>query len=236
MAWALEQKAITDAPARHVLLCLANYADNLGRGAFPAVATLAGDTGLSERTIRSKLDALETSGLIYRGNQAMAAAYISRSDRRPVCYDLDLKRGAGGSPRTRERGAADAVNGVQLTTERGAGAAPNPSVNHQKENRVEASSSGSRLSADWYLPKEWFDWAVKERPELDINAQGEMFRDYWHAQAGAKGRKADWQATWRNWIRNARAPYTSNGHRAPVNNGAQPAILGDFHDHPDFQS
>lgn len=28
------------------------------------------------------------------------------------------------------------------------------------------------------------------------------FRDYWSAQPGAKGRKTDWQATWRNWCRN----------------------------------
>jgi hypothetical protein len=27
------------------------------------------------------------------------------------------------------------------------------------------------------------------------------FRDYWRAQPGAKGRKTDWQATWRNWCR-----------------------------------
>lgn len=29
------------------------------------------------------------------------------------------------------------------------------------------------------------------------------FRDYWAAQPGAKGRKADWPATWRNWVRKA---------------------------------
>ncbi len=104
-----------------------------------------------------------------------------------------------------------------------------------EKSRRSRQGAGTRLPADWHLPKEWFDWAVRERPELDINAQGEMFRDYWHAQAGAKGRKADWQATWRNWIRNARAERT-NGFHAPVNNGAQPAVLGDFHDHPDWQA
>jgi hypothetical protein len=29
----------------------------------------------------------------------------------------------------------------------------------------------------------------------------DTFVDYWHATPGAKGRKADWQATWRNWMR-----------------------------------
>ena len=33
--------------------------------------------------------------------------------------------------------------------------------------------------------------------------QAEIFRDYWVAQPGVKGRKANWSATWRNWVRRA---------------------------------
>jgi hypothetical protein len=29
------------------------------------------------------------------------------------------------------------------------------------------------------------------------------FRDHWTARAGAGARKADWEATWRNWARRA---------------------------------
>ncbi|AZC51796.1 Primosomal protein I [Pseudomonas chlororaphis subsp. piscium] len=133
MVWALEQQDIKDSTCRHVLLCLANYAGSDGRGAFPSALTLANDTGLSERTVRYKLDALESAGLIRRGNQSIAAAYIDRHDRRPVVYDMIEKRGACGAPRD-ERGAnEDATgcsseqNGVHLATERGAAAAPNPS-------------------------------------------------------------------------------------------------------------
>lgn len=35
----------------------------------------------------------------------------------------------------------------------------------------------------------------------DIRREADCFADYWHAVPGAKGRKADWQGTWRNWIR-----------------------------------
>jgi hypothetical protein len=28
------------------------------------------------------------------------------------------------------------------------------------------------------------------------------FRDYWIAVAGQRGVKLDWDATWRNWVRN----------------------------------
>lgn len=33
--------------------------------------------------------------------------------------------------------------------------------------------------------------------------EAEKFRDYWISQAGQKGVKLDWPATWRNWCRNA---------------------------------
>lgn len=138
MTWALAiPKAALDNPAaRHVLLCLANYAGSDGRGAFPSAGTLSEDTGLSERTVRLKLDELEKAGWIAEGNQAIAAAYIDRRDRRPVVYDLQLKRGANAAPR-KERGADNRTgcssqqSGVQENAERGAAAAPNPSVNHQ---------------------------------------------------------------------------------------------------------
>lgn len=125
MTWALAipKSSLENPAARHVLLCLANYAGSDGRGAFPSAATLSEDTGLSERTIRLKLDELEAAGWIVEGNQAIAAAYIERRDRRPTVYDLQLKRGASAAPR-RERGAANRTgcssqqNGVQENAER----------------------------------------------------------------------------------------------------------------------
>jgi hypothetical protein len=132
MSWALSRRDLgKDSSARHVLLCLANYAAADGRGAFPSAKTLTEDTGLSERTVRSKLDLLEGQGLIVRGNQALAAVYIDRHDRRPVVYDLMLKRGAVDAPREEGTGCSQQQNGVQPTTERGAAIAPNTSLNHQ---------------------------------------------------------------------------------------------------------
>lgn len=137
MSWALEQNDIIDATARYVLLCLANYADKNGKGAFPSAQSLSDDSGLSVRTVRYKLEHLLEVGAIQLGNQSIAAAYIDRHDRRPVVYDLCIERGAPPAP-GKERGANDDTtgcssehNGVQLTTERGAPAAPNPSSNHQ---------------------------------------------------------------------------------------------------------
>ncbi len=138
MSWAMKipTDSLPNPAARHVLLCMANYAGPEGQGAFPSALRISSQTGLSERTVRLKLDELEQAGFIAQGNQAIAAAYIDRRDRRPVVYDLQLKRGANAAPR-KERGADNRTgcssqqNGVQENAERGAAAAPNTSLNHQ---------------------------------------------------------------------------------------------------------
>lgn len=66
--------------------------------------------------------------------------------------------------------------------------------------------AASRLPADWTLPEDWAAWAEQERPDLGadgVRREGDCFADYWHAKAGANARKADWLATWRNWVRRA---------------------------------
>jgi hypothetical protein len=150
MAWALQiaKTELSDSSARHVLLCLGNYASSDGRGAYPSANTLSEDTGLSERTVRYKLDLLEQGGFIVRGNQALAAVYIERHDRRPVVYDLPLTRGANTAPRSK-RGANDDTgcnqqqSGVQNSTDRGAESAPNTSLNHQlTEQQLQDAISG----------------------------------------------------------------------------------------------
>ena len=75
-----------------------------------------------------------------------------------------------------------------------------PITNNQQPNKER--TRGSRLSADFVLPTEWADWAKQERPDLDLRSVGEQFRDYWSAKAGSGSTKLDWQATWRNWVRN----------------------------------
>lgn len=71
-------------------------------------------------------------------------------------------------------------------------------------SEVETASPqrGSRLPTDWALPDDWAAWAKQTRPDLNPNETAQRFADYWHGIAGAKGRKADWLATWRNWVRN----------------------------------
>ncbi len=63
------------------------------------------------------------------------------------------------------------------------------------------SSKGSRLPRDWVLPEDWRQYCIETRPDLDPLAVSENFRDFWHGKPGTNGRKADWAATWRAWVR-----------------------------------
>ena len=77
-----------------------------------------------------------------------------------------------------------------------------PITNNHKP--ISRATKGSRLSADWVLPEDWESWARQERSDLNPQKVGEQFKDFWIAKAGAAGVKLDWQATWRNWVRNQR--------------------------------
>ncbi|MEF0147420.1 helix-turn-helix domain-containing protein [Pseudomonas guariconensis] len=179
MTWALQQQEVVESHARHVLLCLANYADQDGRAAFPSVARLATDTGLSPRTVQYRLRELEQCGVIRRGNQAIPAAYISQRDRIPACYDLAVERGAPCAPGARHdaTGCTPEHTGVHATTERGAQRAPEPSDNHQVtiNNRKKGAGKRAKEKLDKFdpltakpenvSPETWADWC-KHRQEI----------------------------------------------------------------------
>jgi len=71
----------------------------------------------------------------------------------------------------------------------------------KRESEEKVSPKGSRLTTET-LPLDWKTFACKERPDLNPEGVFQGFRDYWLSAAGSKGIKADWFATWRNWIRN----------------------------------
>jgi len=99
-----------------------------------------------------------------------------------------------------------------------------PITNNQDKNK-----RGSRLVQDFFFPKEWCDFLVEQRPELNAQKTFDQFKDYWIAQAGQKGVKLDWFATWRNWVRSTNAPKQNPADivrlTVPSKNEPDPALL-----------
>lgn len=68
--------------------------------------------------------------------------------------------------------------------------------------KSKAEARATRLPDDWRPTDADTEFCKAERPDLRPSVVASRFFDYWIAQPGAKGRKADWSATWRNWVRN----------------------------------
>jgi hypothetical protein len=88
----------------------------------------------------------------------------------------------------------------------------------ETERPTSAKSRSTKLDANWQLPDDYAIWAKKERPDLNINQVADGFKDYWISEAKAK---ADWFATWRNWIRKQRADKQGKVYEAPWQKAAR---------------
>lgn len=73
---------------------------------------------------------------------------------------------------------------------------------YKPETESRGTATASRLPADWFPSDAEITFCETERPDLKPSEVANRFRDYWVAQPGQKGRKLDWSATWRNWVRN----------------------------------
>lgn len=64
--------------------------------------------------------------------------------------------------------------------------------------------NAKRLSEEWTPDKQYWEAAQLIKPDMTQEwfiQVAHKFKDYWIAKAGKDATKADWLATWRNWIR-----------------------------------
>lgn len=107
-----------------------------------------------------------------------------------------------------------AINGVSTPVERlfnGTSTNQEPITNNQEPEPLKAEAapvhpkkpvaSGTRLPQDWKPSAEDIAYCKTERPDLLPSKVAANFYDYWIAKAGKDGRKVDWSATWRSWVR-----------------------------------
>lgn len=76
-----------------------------------------------------------------------------------------------------------------------------PASKASKPSKRTRAARGTRLPDGWVPDDDLIAWTKVNAPAAANALELDRFRDYWTAQPGAKGRKADWAATWRNWAR-----------------------------------
>lgn len=210
-----------------VLISLADNANDAGV-CWPSIAKICERTCLGRTAVIEAIKWLERAGLLT----------ADRTNGRHTTYQIELEAVKQG---VLFEGAEPVRQADRSGKRTGPAGGPNQSgrrtapVRQADTNRQEPSGttkgekrapSGTRLPPDWQPSAEDLEFARRERPDLDIAAEADKFRDYWHGCAGSKGRKADWPATWRNWIRRADAP---KGGAGPVPGSvARPAPARDW--------
>ncbi|MCZ4557932.1 hypothetical protein O4215_20435 [Rhodococcus maanshanensis] len=81
---------------------------------------------------------------------------------------------------------------------------PTPTTSNEVVEREPAKKrAGSRLPENWMPGPETIAKMQAEFPNVNLEAEHAKFADHFIAVPGARGIKADWDATWRNWIRRA---------------------------------
>lgn len=215
--WSKSRSAPTQ---RLVLLAIADCANDRGSDAYPSTETLATKTGLSVRGVRKAVADLVKSGELrvdykagpkgcnrYRvvipdpapdaGNPEQNAP--STDTRHTVHSASDAGSTRNVVPGTRHETTGNPARGAAEPSENRPPTEPSkePSV-----PRKRGSDRGTRIPDDFAATAEMIVWA-KENTPLVGSKETAAFVDYWRGRAGASGRKTDWVATWRNWMRRA---------------------------------
>lgn len=193
---------------RYVTVCgllrFWGYANEHARGEFIEFATLGDVDEVVQIPCFGK--AMESVGWIREAEDKSGLELPNFAEFNAVA--AERSSGAERQKRYRERKKADSVTDDSDVTR-------DVTVTPREEKRreeVKAVERASRLPANWSPGQDEIDFCKAERPDLNPRAVADQFRDYWVAQPGAKGRKTDWMATWRNWVRNQRAAKPMNGH------------------------
>lgn len=199
MNWALSQQ--TGSPtAKSVLLVLANRSDHDGK-CWPGIDGISDQTELSRRSVINQIKKLIEKSLVcveHRGGTG--------EGRKSNVYLLHI--GAKCSSCTlglSADGAGQCAPGAGLS----AAPAPEPSINPKKNPK--RGGRATRIPDDFELTDE--RRLVAEAETLPADRTFAKFVDHWKSASGAKARKHDWDATWRNWCRNEKDWYGISGPR-----------------------
>jgi len=178
--------------ARLVLLAIADHQGEIG--AWPSIATLAKMVNASERSVQRDIQQLVDLGEL----EVEVQSAPTRNQYKSNLYWVQLPGVTGVTDSA--SGVTESQSGV---TESASGVTAGGALTLIEPLKKPNRTFSYRLPENWQ-PKESDIEVMKNHfPAIDLRLETHAFRDYWQSVPGARGKKADWDATWRNWIRNA---------------------------------
>jgi hypothetical protein len=171
--------------------CEGPSADDEGwwRGSFDV---LAEETGLSPKQVRDAVSKLRDMGWLIAEQRRVDGNNWDRTfSYQTVLTDMpeNMQDPSGAFPPAPPRSDPSTPETTELRSVK-------------RETRARAKDPrGTRIPDDWIPSPDLIEWARSEAMGDEFQrVETQRFRNYWLATPGQRGRKLDWDATWRNWL------------------------------------
>lgn len=175
------------------MLALADIADDEGRVVFAgdrSQQALAAKARMSIATFRRATQGLVEQGLLEVTREHAAA----RNEYRIATTAQSERSLVSDGTAQSEREQRSLVSGRS---------------SYRRSNGIDVR--GTRIPDHFAADDKMRAWAAKDAPAIDISEETERFVDYWRGRSGQIAIKADWPATWRNWMRRAQQDAVARG-------------------------
>ena len=132
----------------------------------------------------------------------------------------------GGDPTAEDHACARELGERNGSSER---LLQSPSTLAPTDLSAQSRKLGTRLPEPFVVTDEMMGWFAKNCPHVAAKFEHDRFCDHWRGKAGKDGRKLDWAATWRNWMRTAEdrsGPRSRATTRREAEQGATDALFG----------
>jgi hypothetical protein len=177
-----------------VLIALADNATDHG-ACWPSIATISARTCFGKTAVIEAIQWLEAHGFL------TADRSNGRHTRYQIIPTLDL---FDPKPVRKANRSAKRTSPGDVPVRLAEKPVREADTNRKKSLKAKSNNTGTRgtrLPDEWEPGEELKAWAKADHPNVDVAAAFKEFRDYWCALPGSRALKLDWDATFRNRVR-----------------------------------
>lgn len=197
-----------------LLMMVADWTGDDGKGFAKSAKTIASQLHMSERTVHNKLRSLREKGFLRSGNQHIVDDIAP--NRRPKVYDMHLPKQRGERNAPQKTGMNQGCNWHESGMNQGCTQrADNTTKSIETIKTIESNARARKqipIPADWKPSEE--HRALADRLGIDCDIEAEKFRD---RALDSAARSADWNAKYRNWLVKGK----ERGFATPKDSGAR---------------